>query len=99
MTATGLKRRLLRDRAHACRLAHEVVCISPSLREVLIAEDCCPPGKITVLEHGSIDGVEADGKFDPAGVSAHGGAGARSPSDSAGAPVIGFRGTRRPDKA
>jgi glycosyltransferase involved in cell wall biosynthesis len=70
MTATGLKRRLLRGTERiACRLAHQVICISPRLREVLIGEGLCPPGRITVLEHGSIDGVEADGKFDPAGVS------------------------------
>jgi glycosyltransferase involved in cell wall biosynthesis len=70
MTATGLKRRLLRwTERIACRLAHQVICISPLLREVLIGEGLCPPGRITVLEHGSIDGVEADGKFDPAGVS------------------------------
>lgn len=70
MTATGLKRRLLRwTERVACRLAHQVICISPRLREVLIGEGLCPPGRITVLEHGSIDGVEAAGKFDPAGVS------------------------------
>ena len=70
VTAAGLKRRILRgaERA-ACRLAHEVICISESLRGVLVAEGLCPPGKIKVLEHGSIDGVEADGKFNPARIS------------------------------
>ena len=67
MTATGLKRSILRwTERTACRLAHQVICISKSLREVLIAEGLCPPEKIKVLEHGSIDGVEADRQFNPA---------------------------------
>src|SRR5258705_238654 len=100
MTATGLKRRILRGTERtACRLAHQVICISPLLREVLIAEGLCPPGKITVLEHGSIDGVEADGKFDPAGVSTQWAEFVRAryqipPS----APVIGFVGRVVRDK-
>ena len=69
MTATGLKRRILRwTERTACRLAHQVICVSESLREVAIAEGLCPPEKIKVLEHGSIDGVEGD-RFNPARVS------------------------------
>ena len=100
MTATGLKRRILRwTERTACQLAHQVICISPLLREVLIEEGLCPPGKIKVLEHGSIDGVEADGKFDPAGVSSQWAELVRSryqipPS----APVIGFVGRVVRDK-
>jgi glycosyltransferase involved in cell wall biosynthesis len=100
MTATGLKRRLLRwtERA-ACRLAHEVICISPLLREVLIGEGLCPPRKITVLGHGSIDGVEADGKFDPAGVSTQWAERMRARHQiPPGAPVIGFVGRVVRDK-
>ena len=71
VTATGLRRRILRwSERTTCRLAHQVICISASLREVLIAEGLCPAEKIKVLEHGSIDGVEADQKFNPARVSA-----------------------------
>ncbi|MEX2220523.1 MAG: glycosyltransferase family 4 protein [Candidatus Rokuibacteriota bacterium] len=67
LTATGLRRRILRwTERTACRLAHQVICVSESLREVAIAEGLCPPGKIKVLEQGSIDGIEADGKFNPA---------------------------------
>jgi hypothetical protein len=66
----GLTRRILRwTERTACRLAHQVICISKSLREVLIAEGLCPPEKIKVLAHGSIDGVEADRKFNPARIS------------------------------
>ena len=67
MTATGLKRRILRwTERTACRLAHQVICVSESLREVMIGEGLCPPERIKVLEHGSIDGVEADERFNPA---------------------------------
>jgi glycosyltransferase involved in cell wall biosynthesis len=70
MTATGLKRGILRGTERtACRLAHQVICISKSLREVVIAEGLCPPEKIKVLEHGNIDGVEADQTFNPARIS------------------------------
>ncbi|HZP35437.1 MAG TPA: glycosyltransferase family 4 protein [Methylomirabilota bacterium] len=100
MTATGLKRRLLAatERA-ACRLAHQVFCVSSSLRDVLVAEGLCPPGKIEVLEHGSIDGVEAERTFNPAAVSAETAAEVRAryriPLD---APVIGFVGRVVRDK-
>ena len=70
MTATGLKRRTLRwTERTACRLAHQVICVSKSLREVLIDEGLCPPETIKVLGHGSIDGVEADQTFNPARIS------------------------------
>jgi hypothetical protein len=41
-------------------VSDRVSAISKSLREVVIAEGLCPPEKIKVLEHGSIDGVAAD---------------------------------------
>lgn len=70
MTATGLRQRLLRMTERiACRLAHQVICISESLREVLVAEGLCPPERIKVLGHGSIDGVEAGETFNPVRVS------------------------------
>jgi glycosyltransferase involved in cell wall biosynthesis len=100
MTATGPRRLILRlTERIACRLAHQVLCISPSLREVLVSEGLCPPGKIKVLEHGSIDGVEADAKFDPSRVSPRVAAEVRArhriPPD---APVIGFVGRVVRDK-
>ncbi len=100
MTATGLKRRLLGATERlACRLAHQVFCVSGSLRDVLVSEGLCPPGRIEVLEHGSIDGVEAERTFNPAAVSAETTARARAryqiPPD---APVIGFVGRVVRDK-
>lgn len=67
MTATGSRRRLLRwaERV-SCLLAHQVLCVSASLREAAIAEGVCRPDKIAVLHHGSIDGVAAETLFAPA---------------------------------
>jgi glycosyltransferase involved in cell wall biosynthesis len=100
MTATGAKRRILRwTERTACRLAHQVICISESLREVLIAEGLCPPEKIKVLEHGSIDGVEADRRFNPARISAESAQLVRARYQiPPGALVIGFVGRIVRDK-
>jgi glycosyltransferase involved in cell wall biosynthesis len=66
MTATGLKRRLLQATERvACALAHQVLCVSQSVRDVAIAERLCPPSKIKVLLHGSVNGVDAVGRFNP----------------------------------
>ena len=67
MTATGLKRRLLRwAEKVSCLLAHQVFCVSASLRDAAVAEGLCQPGKIAVLHHGSINGVAAETAFNPA---------------------------------
>lgn len=71
MTATGVKRLILRwTERTACWLAHQVLGVSESVRGVAIAEGLCSREKIKVLGHGSIDGIEADGKFNPAHFSA-----------------------------
>jgi len=100
MTATGLKRRILRwSERVACRLAHQVICVSGSVREVIIAEGLCPPEKIKVLGHGSIDGVDADRTFDPARVGAEAERDVRARYRiPEGAPVIGFVGRIVRDK-
>jgi glycosyltransferase involved in cell wall biosynthesis len=99
-TATGVKRRLLRwCEQVSCRLAHHVYSVSSSLREVALAERLCDPDKITVLLNGSIDGVDAEGAFNPARL----GLGVRAevrgehgiPLD---APVLGFVGRVVRDK-
>lgn len=67
MTATGRRRALLRwTERVACSLAHQVLCVSHSVRDVAIAEGLCPPEKIRVLLGGSGNGVDAAGRFDPA---------------------------------
>lgn len=67
MTATGLKRQLLRSTEKlACALSNQVICVSHSVREVVVAERLCPAGKIRVLLGGSINGVDARARFNPA---------------------------------
>jgi glycosyltransferase involved in cell wall biosynthesis len=50
----------------SCALAHRVICVSNSIREVALEEGLCDPRKITVLLGGSGNGVDAAGRFDPA---------------------------------
>ena len=66
MTAQGIKRRLLRlcDRL-ACRLADRVYCVSESLCQAVAAEGICPASRLSVLEKGSIGGIDAVGDFNP----------------------------------
>ena len=66
-TARGYKRVLLyMSERIACRLAHQVLCVSPSVREVAIAKGLCRSDKVKVFFNGSINGVDATGTFDPA---------------------------------
>lgn len=66
-TAAGWKRRLLRwSEKISCRLAHQVLCVSQSLRAAALQERLCPLDKIRVLGAGSINGVDADAVFNPA---------------------------------
>jgi glycosyltransferase involved in cell wall biosynthesis len=67
MTATGRRRTLLiwTERI-SCRLAHRVLAVSHSMREVAIAERICPADKIVTPLGGSGNGVDAAGRFHPA---------------------------------
>jgi glycosyltransferase involved in cell wall biosynthesis len=100
MTAMGLKRHILRwTERTACRLAHQVICVSESLREVAIEEGLCPSEKIKVLEQGSIDGIEGDRKFNPARISTESAQLVRARYQiPEGAPLIGFVGRIVRDK-
>ena len=61
VTRTGWRRKLLRfSERISCRLAHRVLAVSPSLRELIISEKVCPAQKILVINHGSICGVNAE---------------------------------------
>ena len=67
VTASGSRRFLLRATEQvSCALAHRVLCVSRSVREVAVAEHVCAPGKISVLLGGSINGVDAQQRFNPA---------------------------------
>lgn len=66
VTATGPKRFLLYITEWiTCYLAHAILCVSHSLRDVVIQEGLCSPDKISVLLSGSISGIDALKKFNP----------------------------------
>jgi glycosyltransferase involved in cell wall biosynthesis len=65
-TARGLRRRVLAATERiACRAATRVVAVGDSLRDMVIEAGVVPADKITVLLDGSINGVDARGRFDP----------------------------------
>lgn len=67
VTASGYKRFLLQlSERVSCLLADDVLCVSRSLREEVIASGLCPPGKVGVIMNGSINGIDAKQCFDPA---------------------------------
>jgi glycosyltransferase involved in cell wall biosynthesis len=66
MTATGRRRALLTATERtACAAATHVLCVSHSLRDVALGLKLCRPEKIEVLLHGSGNGVDARGRFNP----------------------------------
>jgi glycosyltransferase involved in cell wall biosynthesis len=67
MGAAGARRRLLRlTEWVSCRLAHEVICVSHSVRHEAVDSSVCATDRISVLLGGSGNGVDALGRFDPA---------------------------------
>jgi len=67
MTATGYKRVLLKYAEKiSCLLAHQVLCVSHSIRSVAVEDGLCPADKIKVLLSGSGNGVDATTRFNPA---------------------------------
>jgi glycosyltransferase involved in cell wall biosynthesis len=66
MTATGRRRVLLRlTERVSCSLAHQVLCVSTSVRDVAVREGICSARKVVVLGNGSGNGVDAGGRFHP----------------------------------
>ena len=66
LTAEGLKRSLLRwTEWISCSLAHQVFCVSPSVREVAITEGICKAEKVKVILRGSSNGVQCRRRFQP----------------------------------
>lgn len=66
-TVHGGRGKLLRwTERIACKLSHEVICVSPSIRRVVIDDGICPHWKVRVLRGGSTNGVDASAQFDPA---------------------------------
>jgi len=72
ITARGYKRIILRwCEKVSCYLAHQVFCVSYSVRDVVIKESLCPDSKVKVLVNGSICGIDATTKFNPVNVGDH----------------------------
>ncbi len=66
ITTSGWKRRLLRlTERISCGLAHRVLAVSPSVRDIAVEEGLCPPWKIAVLLGGTVNGVDATRRFRP----------------------------------
>jgi len=66
MTAVGAKKTILQwTEKVSCDLAGQVLCVSPSIRNVVIDKQLCPASKIKVIRGGSINGVDAVSKFNP----------------------------------
>jgi glycosyltransferase involved in cell wall biosynthesis len=66
-TASGWKRALLIwSERISCGLAHQVLCVSSSIRQVAIDARLCRPEKIAVLARGSGNGVDAARRFNDA---------------------------------
>ena len=100
MTCTGLKRAVLVwSEKVACCLAQQILCVSPSVREALVQMRLCPADKVKVLLKGSINGIDAMGRFNPDEIELTAGQRKRSeygiPSDAL---VVGFVGRIVRDK-
>jgi glycosyltransferase involved in cell wall biosynthesis len=100
MTARGWRRWLLRTTERvSATLANQVFSVSEGIREVAIGESICPAPKIRVLLHGSINGIDAAERFNPARITANEVAAIRAAQRlPATAPVIGFVGRLVGDK-
>jgi glycosyltransferase involved in cell wall biosynthesis len=74
-TARGYRRRLLKAIERlTCRLAHRVICVSPSLKARGLQEGLYEESHATVLQHGSANGLDVDaflGQDDVAALRAH----------------------------
>ncbi len=72
-TARGMQRRLLwASEWLSCWLATDVLCVSRGVRDVAMAEGVNGAKAIEVLLNGSINGVDATGRFDPEQQAPHG---------------------------
>jgi len=66
VTSRGFRRfALLASDRLTCAAATQVLCVSDSIRGVLLDNKLCRPEKAKVLLHGSCNGVDADNLFNP----------------------------------
>ncbi|MEA3403863.1 MAG: glycosyltransferase family 4 protein, partial [Armatimonadota bacterium] len=65
-TLNGVKRfMVMQGQKVACRLAHSVLCVSPSIRQAMIDNGVCSAERARVLASGHGNGVDADHRFNP----------------------------------
>jgi glycosyltransferase involved in cell wall biosynthesis len=66
MTASGVRRQffILAERI-CCRLSHRILFVSPSIRNIAIEKGICSSNKSRVLHYGSINGIDAQERFNP----------------------------------
>ena len=66
MTTSGRRKSILQwSERLSCRLASSVICVSESMRQIAIADQLASPRKLKVLGHGSANGIDALGQFNP----------------------------------
>ena len=66
ITKSGLTRQVLRwAESLSCRLSHQVLCVSESVRGVVVDERLCREDRIRVPGPGSINGIDALNRFRP----------------------------------
>lgn len=66
-TETGFRRWVLEwSTKISCAASQQVICVSHSVREAVIANELCKPEKISVLANGSSSGIDAETRFNPA---------------------------------
>jgi glycosyltransferase involved in cell wall biosynthesis len=69
MTASGRDAAILRMAERVtCDLATHIWCVSHSVRDFMVEEKLCPASKIKVLGRGSVNGIDSQGRFNPANV-------------------------------
>ncbi|WP_428653859.1 glycosyltransferase [Runella sp.] len=66
----GRKQTLFMAEKICCHLATHVIAVSPSLRQVVINKKLVAPSKISVMNNGSCNGVDAMKKFNPPDIDA-----------------------------
>jgi lipopolysaccharide/colanic/teichoic acid biosynthesis glycosyltransferase/glycosyltransferase involved in cell wall biosynthesis len=67
MTAKGLRKTILKYAEKlSCLLACRVICVSNSIRDIIIKDGLCSPDKIKVLCNGSVNGVDTSSRYNPA---------------------------------
>lgn len=96
---TGLMRHMmLWTERISCALAHEVLSVSPSVREQLVADGICPPEKVRVIGEGSFGGVDVERFRRSPEVNAAAGRWRERLGLNPGTPVLGFVGRLTRDK-